>query len=242
MALATRCQSLDALSAIADRHSAFRQRVESLDALQPGGGQLPEVTRVLRRWWKVRVPNEHKEAAWRLTLNGFPTARRMHTGTNCVACGAAEPDVAHHCWSCPVALAVRREIEGQLQAHRVGDGPPWLAADGQLRCASVWMGVLPHPRLHRMVWDMVCLAAIEAMDYGRRVAWAAVADGPALPHLAGERIAGRGAVGEFWRVLADFAVSTVVPRRAQGVLLTQQPFIAWHVVLAGGNGLRVVRH
>jgi hypothetical protein len=57
-----------------------------------------------------------------------------------------------------------------------------------------------------------------------------------------EQIAGRAAVGEFWRVLADFAVSAVVPKRAQGSKLTQQPFIAWHVVLSDGNGLRVVRH
>jgi hypothetical protein len=49
-------------------------------------------------------------------------------------------------------------------------------------------------------------------------------------------------VGEFWRVMGDFAVSAVIPKRAQGQLFTQQPFIAWHVVLVGGNGLRVVRH
>jgi hypothetical protein len=37
-------------------------------------------------------------------------------------------------------------------------------------------------------------------------------------------------------------VSAVVPKKAQNSSLTQQPFIAWHVVLSGGNGLRVVRH
>ena len=242
VALATKCQPLDALSAIADRHSAFLQRVESFDALQPGPGRLPAVTQVLARWWKLRVPNEHKEAAWRLTLDGFPTARRMHTGRHCVACGAAEPGVEHHCWACPVAVAVRHEIEGQLRAHRVGEGAPWLAADRDLRCAEVWLGVKPCRELHRMVWDMVCLAAIGAMDFGRRVAWSTAADAPTLPLLAVERIAGRAAVGEFWRVLADFAVSAVVPQRVQGPVLTRQPFVAWHMVLVGGNGLRLVRH
>jgi len=138
--------------------------------LQPGAGQLPEVTRVLRRWWKLRVPNEHKEPAWRLTLDAFPTAQRMHSGTPCVACGVTEPGVQHHCWECPVAGAVRAEIEGQLRAHRVGEGTPWLAADRGLQCAALWMGVLPCPQLHRMVWDMVCLAFIGVVDYGRRVA------------------------------------------------------------------------
>ena len=104
------------------------------------------------------------------------------------------------------------------------------------------MGMLPHPQLHRMVWDMVCLAGIGAVEFGRKVAWAVAAEAPALPLLTVEQIAGRAAVGEFWRVLADFAVSAVVPQRAQGVKLTQQPFIAWHVVLSNGNGLRVVRH
>jgi hypothetical protein len=93
-----------------------------------------------------------------------------------------------------------------------------------------------------MVWDMVCLAGIGATDFGRQVAWATVAEAPALPLLTVERIAGRAAVGEFCRVLADFAVSVVVPKRAQNPSLTQQPFIAWHVVRSGGNGLRVVRH
>jgi hypothetical protein len=102
----------------------------------------------------------------RLTLNGFPTAQRMHTGTSCVACGAPEPGVQHHCWECPVADAVRAEVEGQLRVHRVGEGQPWLAADRRLRCAALWMGVLPNPQLHRMVWDMVCLAGIGAVEFG----------------------------------------------------------------------------
>ena len=59
----THRHSLDALMAIADRHSAFIQRVQSLEALQPGAGELPQVTQGLRRGWKLRVPNEHKEAA-----------------------------------------------------------------------------------------------------------------------------------------------------------------------------------
>ena len=43
-------------------------------------------------------------------------------------------------------------------------------------------------------------------------------------------------------VLADFAVSAVVPRAARTGLLTNQPFLVWHVVVVRGNGLRVVRY
>jgi hypothetical protein len=104
------------------------------------------------------------------------------------------------------------------------------------------MGVLPTPQLHRMVWDMVCLAGIGAVEFGCKVAWAVAAEAPALPLLTVERIAGCAAVGEFWRLLADFAVSAVVPKRAQCLKLTRQPFVDGHVVLSGGNGLRLVRH
>jgi hypothetical protein len=243
VALATRCQSLDALAAIAERHRSFVTTIQQFDALQPAPGPLPLVPKVLHRWWKVRVPNTFKEAAWRLTLNAFPTAARMHTGTCCVACGAQEPGVGHHCWECPVAVAVRREVEGQLRAHVV-EGAAFLAAGGRLSCASLWLGVKPHHRLHRLVWDLVCLAFVHAVDFGRRAAWSVskTERGAALPLLAVEGIASRAAVGEFWSVLADFAVSAVVPGRLQNVLLTKQPFLAWHAVLMRGSRLRVVRH
>jgi hypothetical protein len=46
----------------------------------------------------------------------------------------------------------------------------------------------------------------------------------------------------FWNVLADFAVSAVVPMSARNGLLTNQPFLAWPVVVVRGSGLRVVRY
>jgi hypothetical protein len=58
------------------------------------------------------------------------------------------------------------------------------------------MGVLPTPQLHRMVWDMVCLAGIGAVEFGRKVAWAVAAEAPALPLLTVERIASRKMLGQ----------------------------------------------
>jgi hypothetical protein len=192
------------------------------------------------------VPNTYKEAAWRLFLNGFPTAAGMHNQQHspCEACGVLGPDVGHHFWSCPIAVAVRSEIEGQLRAHQVG-GQPMLPVDGSVLCSALWLGVKPYPDLHRMVWDMVCLAAVHAMDVGRCVAWSithpkdqAVAP---LPLLAVERVAGRAAIAAFWDVLGDFAATAILPRTARTVRLTQQPFLSWSVVLVHGSGLRVVR-
>jgi hypothetical protein len=183
----------------------------------------------------LRVPNTYKEAAWRLALDAFPTAQRMNLVTSpCVACGVLGPDVGHHFWSCSVAQAVRREIEGQLVASGL------LQAGGRLACAALWLGVLPHADLLPWVWDMVCVAAIHAMEVGRSAAWA-VSQRLEVEMLVND-VAERAAVAAFWSALADFAATTVIPRALRGrAALTRQPFIAWHVVVVRGSALRVVR-
>ena len=77
------------------------------------------------------------------------------------------------------------------------------------------------------------------MDVGRRAAWAV---GQRLPSpTLVTRIAARAACGALWAVLADFAATIKVPTADRTTLLTKQPFIAWHVVLLAGNGMRVVQ-
>eukprot|EP00775_Hariotina_reticulata_P015378 gene15378-biopygen16628 len=235
VAVATSLQTLRSVVDIQQRHKQCLQRVRILDHL-PANATLPVVADVLKRWWDVRVANNYKEAAWKLPLNAFPTAARMQLHSNhCVACGVLAPDVSHHFWSCPVAVSVRREIEQQLVAFAI------LPAGANLTSAQIWLGCTPsEDRLHSLIWDMVCIAAVHAMDRGRATAWA-VAPSLATPVLINQ-VAGRAAVGAFWSALADFAATSYVPRSARTVLLTQQPFLAWHVVLSQGNGLRLVRH
>jgi hypothetical protein len=228
---ATKLQRLAALDAIAPRHAAFVTRVRALDAL-PMAVSLPAVQSVLSRWWQVRVANMYKEAAWRLALDAFPTAQRMQTTAACAACSAAGPGVEHHFWTCPVAVAVRREVESQLRAFTL------LPAGAVLPCRAIWLACPPHNAVHRLVWDMVCLAAVHAFEKGRKAAWAVSSD-LGVPQLV-EQVAVRAAVGAFWDALADFAATARVPSRYRNRLLTQQPFIAWHTVLRG-NGLCVVR-
>jgi hypothetical protein len=128
---------------------------------------------------------------------------------------------------------VRQEVETQLHAFDL------LQADQHLRCADLWLGVKPAPQLHRLVWDMVCLAAIYAMNVGRRAAWATSSrlEVPALVDDIACRVARAG----FWDVLADLAASVDVPARARTASLLRQPFVAWSLLLARGNGMRVVR-
>jgi hypothetical protein len=140
-------------------------QVQQFDAFQPPAGDssddddgdaelLPPVKHVLHRWWKLKVPNFYKEAAWRLTLDAFPTAARMSVPAGgapqcCAACGAVNPGFAHHFWSCPIADTVRQEVESQLRAKNL------LAAGRRVLCFQLWLGEKPHYGLHRMVWDMV---------------------------------------------------------------------------------------
>lgn len=234
---ATRLQSLPVHDAISARHADFTLKVMGFDGLLPGGpppGQPPEVCSVLKRWWKLKVPNTYKETAWRLTLNAFPTAARMQLqSAACVACGAAVPDAGHHFWQCTVAVAIRSEIEHQLTAAGM------VPNGGRVACSAVWLGRLPHARMHRFVWDMVCLAAIHAMNIGRCAAWSVSRGVPAADVVSAVAI--KAAKAAFWSALADFAATAQVPDWARTANLTQQPFIAWHVVLQRGTGLRVVR-
>jgi hypothetical protein len=235
--LATRLQTQRAHADIRARHSVMEQKVSVFDALLPAGAPPgpppPRVCSVLRRWWQLRVPNTYKEAAWRLALNAFPTAARMRLDTPCAACGVAAPDFGHHFWTCPVAVAIRAEVEHQLS---VAD----MAPHGErVACSAVWLGCLPHERMHRFVWDLVCLAAIDAMEVGRRSAWAVSRNMQAADLVAA--VAVKAAKAAFWSALADFAATVKVPAWARTAELTAQPFIAWCVVLQRGTGLTVVR-
>lgn len=231
VAAASRLQHSATLDAIAERHRDFSAAVTALDPQH--APQLPPVAGVLSRWWKLKVSNKYKEAAWRLTLNAFPTAQRMHLHTTCPACDVMGPGFEHLFWACPVADTVRKEIERQLQVRSI------LPAVARLSCASVWLGTLPSPRIDRLVWDLVCLAAMHAMDVGRRTAWA-VGQRLPTPDVV-KRIAQHAACGAFWDALADFAATIKIPKSSRTLLLTAQPFLAWHVVLTAGNGMRVVR-
>jgi hypothetical protein len=238
---ATRLQQLPAHAAIAVRHAACQERVRALDVLLPAA-PLPAVRQVVARWWRLRVANSYKESAWRLLLNAFPVAARMGglaAASACVACAVPGPDVGHHFWLCPVARVVCSEVEGQLAACGM------LPAGQGLPCAAVWLAQKPHPDIMQLVWDMVCLAAVHAMERGRRAAWAVAAGGlPAGPAVAA--VATRAARGGLWDVLADFAATARVRPPAEGAAVqsfARQPCIVWVAAPAGGGPgrLQVVR-
>jgi len=95
----------------------------------------------------------------------------------------------------------------------------------------VWKGVKPHPGLHGIIPNGLghchigcVLAAVHAMNAmdasGRQAAWS-VSCRMETPDLVG--VVKTFAAAAFWNVLADFAVSAVVPRAAHTRQLTN-PF------------------
>jgi hypothetical protein len=69
----------------------------------------------------------------------------------------------HTFWGCPVAQAV---VAAVLSALPAGVQPRFL-------CAHLWLCSPPAPEVINVhVWRVVCLAALSAMEYGRRVMWA----------------------------------------------------------------------
>jgi hypothetical protein len=112
----------------------------------------------LRRLWRLEWDLSCKEPAWRLPLDCFVMfghARYGGTAGSCL-CGEGETCRAHAFWGCVVARTVIDEIQRALPA-----GSPVLTRE------HVWLHK-PPPGMQQQPWDVVCLAALQAMDHGRR--------------------------------------------------------------------------
>ena len=136
--------------------------VPALPGVQPGavhgvlcrGAAL--VARAARAAWREqrRWSHGYKEVVWRFWADALPTAARMHKDDDTCVCGAVRPGRAHHFCDCPVAAAVLAELR---------------AAVPGVRASHVWLMLTP-PGLHAGLWRVICVAAINAMDAGRREA------------------------------------------------------------------------
>ncbi len=137
--------------------------------------------RLLPELWKLKWGNQHKEAWWRLACNGVSGAggHDICLAGPCpcgwelpAACMANPPTRAavgaplmrqHTFWGCSVARAVVGALAEAL--------PP--AVRPRLLCTHIWLCVPPDPAVvNEHVWRVVCLAALSAMEYGRRMLWA----------------------------------------------------------------------
>jgi hypothetical protein len=123
-----------------------------------------------KQLWKVRWDNHYKEVYWRVVLNGLATGERLHQQQCRCVCGSLPsgqpPGRRHHFWSCPVAQSVVQVVQQQLAAG-------WCRGVLQphhVLCMEPTQGVATQFTLHKGVWRVACLAAVNAMDLGRRAA------------------------------------------------------------------------
>jgi hypothetical protein len=240
---ATQLQLAPVLGERATRQLAF---VREAFACAPGGGVLlapraqfvrwQQVPVALRMLWKLRWDNAYKEVYWRLLLDALPTYRRMHQLGRICVCGSACPGREHHYWHCCVAQAVVQELRLQLPPPLPGVAQGLaLGGAADLLCEHVWLMRPPRAlvSVHRGVWRVVCLAALHAMDMGRRRLYAIQiaaeqGDGGPTAALPVERqlsVVSRAAVAHFWGLLADFVAVDAAPPQWLAQIGPSHPFL-----------------
>ena len=139
----------------------------------------------------------------------------------------------HAFWTCPVALAVRGELERCLGCT--------------LHRTHLWLlDTPPCPGLFSEVWHVVCLAALNAIFHGRKQLWRlhfhshergghtqltlaqAWGTSPRLPSRSYQARA--LAIADFWSRLADFVALADAPESWFGAVGPDHPFLS-----AGGT-------
>ena len=208
--------------------------VDAWDGILPNEMLISTVRdfrRTLRHMWHIRWDNEHKEAFWRLALDGFPAfpmhkAQRQRGGPVAVCpCGVrmTNGDKRHHFWDCSIAVSLRDALDNEM------DFP------GLITRHNLWLGV-PPLTVHTYVWEVVCLSAISALNLGRRTLYREClgSTATALSTSILNRI-GRIVISDFWARLTTFAARECAPKGWENVS-HNHPFLA-----VNGDGLLLCR-
>ena len=181
---------------------------------------VASLSATMRTLWTTRWDNHVKETLWRLSVKGIAGAggHDIPLRQQCPCGGTPTPgsppassssEARSHCfWHCPVAKAVVAEI------HRA------LPGSDALSCADVWLLSPPSAQnLHKGPWALICMAALHAMELGRRHLWRAVrkANKSLVPLTAPEAAelvtctSARAAIW-LWALLQDFADLQDIPK------------------------------
>ena len=147
-----------------DAHTEYaRLALELPPGIAPSPAVVTTFAQQLSRAWRFKWENVEKEVLWRLAVDGVAGANHRGPAFRCCGCPEAAPDDArqHFFWDCPVAGAVRATI---------ADGLAGLSDPPAVSCASLWL-CQPVQHVDHEVWLVVCMAALSAMDHGRRQLW-----------------------------------------------------------------------
>ena len=123
---------------------------------------------LFKRLWRLSWSNQRKEIFWRLVYHGVPTAVRLRQTHRRCPCGAlpnAPAGRPHVFWECPIAVTVREHIVAAIVAAL----PPAAPGVASLSREHLWLCRPPQPGISQHFWDVICVAALGAMEYGRRV-------------------------------------------------------------------------
>ena len=187
------------------KHRAYVQLAMSSSTRAAVAAAVPVFQAAMAKAWRLRCDNGLKETLWLLAVDSIPGARVARWRCPCVDhFPNASTSRQHSFWECHAAVAVRNQL-----THALGG-----AAVSQ---ASVWLLTAPRQDIADPVWTLVCLAALRAMDWGRRKLWAQYQPLPAV--VANETAA------EFWQLLQEFVVTYPRPLRTWPVLPPDHPFI-----------------
>jgi hypothetical protein len=248
----------------AGAHAAFVAAAKGVPVAGVPASDVGLLQSSMAKAWGLPWENLNKEVWWRMAAHGVRGAggHGIAASHACpcggLAAGSCADAAREHCfWSCPVAEAVVASLQQAREAAAGG------AQQLPVQRADVWLAQPPSAgsSVHEQVWLVVCLAAVSAMDYGRRrmvaehlaaqppgadsqglrqlslfEAWGL--DAPA-PAVSAAEVAGRSAVARFWALLADFCSVGLLPRGAQSVPLDGHPFLV-RVEGPAGVGDRLV--
>jgi len=210
-----------AMPAMTERARRFRLFVEEVGGSLPPGVDAPTAMRhALQALWRLPMPNSLKQPFWYCFLDAIPTAARLHTRRPC-GCGVSRafPDRRHHFADCPVAQAVATTV---TQNH-----PPRVGANvlADLRTLT------PPPGIHAGIWSLVSLAAVYAMEAGRRRLSSRILQGEARRGAALAADVSAFAIESFWSVLAA-ASRAPLPFAWRTQAPAPHPFLGWDAASA----------
>lgn len=182
------------------RHDTFVRAALGVSSRVSVARPLAAFRSSLRKAWRIRCPNALKEPFWRLAIDATPGARVQPWRCPCSTDVPYPHGRPHSFWDCPVAVAVRRTLEATLP-------------DTTLHRSALWLMRPPVPACSAPVWRLVCLAAVDAMEHGRRLLWATRHRTTAAPCPLPDdvlTVVGAAAVTRFWSSLRDFAAHAPV--------------------------------
>lgn len=195
----------------AARHAAFVAEATSLGAAGPEGGvPVPPLGPIFKRVWGLPIDNKLKEIFFRLAARAIPGGHIPAWTCPCspgLVLGSACSRL-HTFWSCPLAVAVRAELERVLLRP--------------VSLTSLWLLQPPAPSVRQIIWDLACLAALGAMEQGRRSAWAPQAALLAAPAPA---VQAASVVATFWRLLDECITPPLEAELADQPLGVTHPFL-----------------